>query len=504
MNFLRNNFFLVMMVVLTLVLGGGLYLWGMSISTTIEEEEMKTRERLASKIETLQRGKPVNIHTINAQTQRVEQIRDSLQQVRQDNLQWNTGEFSVPQLQTQTGKRPALPYDQLIWLRNELAFRYVQQYHKTLDALLAELNATQPPSEDEIETEAVNQQRILEHQERIRRKQEGTRSPAAPTGGPEGMPGMAMPGAPARRTGGGTGTNLSDQAQLRAVENLRLWKAQAGHIFANDGSFDVRFLRGSMPARLEPQKVWEAQVSVWVQQDLVKVLARTVQEAFEKQDLSDKSRNVLTSPIKRLVKIEVLGMMTGDIQESRGGRDAGPTGGPMGPEMGGYRRGGMSQPEVPATLTQHTPTKVYDVVNYRFTVLMPTRYLPALESNLMKANYHIILNEVVTTFGPSGSAGNRTSAEDLYYYGTEPYREVTLDMQFLLLASFTRGEYDPENETWIRPPLMPANVMRALGQTYPNALRQQDREYIEGRLPTPWRADTGGETSDARTTPTDR
>jgi hypothetical protein len=163
---------------------------------------------------------------------------------------------------------------------------------------------------------------------------------------------------------------------------------------------------------------------------------------------------------------------------------------------GGY--GGYSGEAVKAdSLTQYTANTLFDVSDYSFTVIMPTRYLPVLEQKLLKQNYHVILNEEVVPvdsastanaggammgggFGMPGGTSSNVKG-DLYNYGTEPLSRVTITAQLMLMSNFTRGQWDKTAKKWISYPLMPVEVMKNIPQS---ALRDEDKEFLDqyGRM----------------------
>ena len=171
MSFLRDNLFTVILVGGTAVLCLTLLGWGHGISGQIEGE-LAEREELSQRILSLSRGQKVNIGTIKSEQTRVRGILQSLAEVRKRNVEWNSRNFKVPDLQLldlgQT--RPALPFDSTIWHENSLAFYFVRQYHAQLDELLERLKPTSPPTDEEIEAEIIQQETYLEHLERIREK----------------------------------------------------------------------------------------------------------------------------------------------------------------------------------------------------------------------------------------------------------------------------------------------------------------------------------------------
>ena len=512
MSFLRDNLF-------TAALGGGtavlclvLLGWGYVISGDIEDEEAK-REGLAKQITSLKSGRKVNTGTINSERTRVQNILKSLADVRKQNVEWNSRNFRVPDLPLDSDQlKAALPFDSTIWDRYSLAFYFISDYHDQIDGLLARLKPTTTPSEEEIDAETTRQAARLQQMERIQEK--GTRNASETE---ERRDQYATRNS---RDGGRMGEDVGDKALKRAKKSLRLLKAKEGLIYAEVGCFNERFLRGQRRSTIKAEEVWEAQVGLWVRSDVVAVLEKTIQQV--QQNLPEKDRNVINSPIKKLIRIEIEGDSSDTVSSTkqkggvgvpsldmgrppgmdmmmprggRGGRGGRPpmgigprgmTGRPGRPSSKGSRRGSSSQQlDKPETLTQNTANPVFDVVNYSFTVLMPTRFLPLLEKNLMEQNYHLILNEQIKKV--SENADSKEQSSDLFYYGADPVCEVTIEAQLLLLADWTRGMWDAKDKKWLRPPLMPVEVMQTLSS---GALRNEDNELISEKLPMPWKGST--------------
>ena len=491
MRFLRDNLFLVVLTAGTVVVSAGLLAWGWSVSDKIDVQEMAPRRKLVTRLKQLSRRPYVNVETNNSDKQLVENIDRSLRGVRQRNIEWNSRNFKVPTLKLlRGGDTPALPYDAKTWDRNTLADQFVVAYHKSLNKMLSRLRATTPPSERQIKAEAQLQEDTIRYQQRIRSKHVDGESKAAAQ--PGGFAPGAQPFAAPRR--GAADANVSEQAMAIALENMRYRQARAGQVYAASDSFDDVFPLRDIVSYIEPAKIWQAQVGLWVQGDIVEALARTIEETMDKQGLAGSDRNVLNSPIRRLEKIELI-WDPSQISAGRSATDAGRSPGfmpgmpgmpgamPAAPSRTRGRTRQKSAPEeklpVPATLTRNTDNKMLNVANYKFTVLMPTRYLPALERNLLKQNYHIILNEEIV---PPSRAEVKTRAsataapaEDMYYYGTEPLCRVTVTGQLLLLADWVRGSWDEEHGGWTRLPLMPVEVLETLP---PPALRKTDQDLI--------------------------
>ena len=123
--------------------------------------------------------------------------------------------------------------------------------------------------------------------------------------------------------------------------------------------------------------------------------------------------------------------------------------------MGGAPGFRGDQPAAKRTaLTGRATTKAYDVVNYDFTVTMPTRNVVALIRNLTRRGNNTVLK--VSMLRPE-------DRDDDYYYGTDAVMEVTIEAEVLFLSQ------------WYRP-LMPDAVLEQLP---PTALRPEDSKRIK-------------------------
>ncbi|HNX27577.1 MAG TPA: hypothetical protein PKK48_09245, partial [Phycisphaerae bacterium] len=260
-----------------------------------------------------------------------------------------------------------------------------------------------------------------------------------------------------------------------------------GYVYADNGSLFPMFIFGKIYslADLPPEDLWLAQKSIWIQTDIINAIAEAVKDVFDARKLPDSERNVLNSPIKQLTAINIE-----KLKSAGSGR-----GGAMYPGMAEPGYGGTAGGEAVKsdTLTTYGANALFDVANYSFTVVMPTRYLPVLEKKLLKQNYHVILSEeilpvdsaggsaavgegMMAGFGMSGGASSVKAVNGLYNFGTEPVCRITITAQLLLVTSFTRGQWDSAHNMWVSYPLMPVEVMKNMPQT---ALRPEDRDFIE-------------------------
>jgi len=432
----------------------------------------------------LKRGKAVNPRTIDAERTWRDGILEALTQVTAENIAWNHRIYTVPQLLTVAARGqeqellPALPYNSVLWNDNEWPFKYVQFYHNTLDRLMKELNATTMPTDMEVFKAAKIQQGHLDRRDEAAAKQrslEGNDATPTPRGAGRQRP-VASPYAkrfPAIRallgpqTERGVKLTLSDEAIHLAFEQIRVEQTRRGSIHATTESFDVPFEREVRQTNMPPYSVWNTWLGLCVQTDIAKAISMT--------NRARKGNTVLVSPVKRLmwVKIDEKRPVDKPDGTSRDREDMDRYG-----EREPSRGGDLDQPK--GSLTERKTNLVYTVVKYRFSVIMRTRDLPLLMDELLKTNYHIVVNQRIAGpeddlqgMGAIGGAGSRASAlgrsdakkEGDYYYGPEPVRQVMLECQLVLLNDWIRGTYIPGSRKlpghWdpTLPPLIPDEVL---------------------------------------------
>jgi hypothetical protein len=241
---------------------------------------------------------------------------------------------------------------------------------------------------------------------------------------------------------------VADAPQYARPEAIRE-RAKSGGLYATPANLDVIYTEGQMGATAA--ELWEMQVNAWVMEDVLQAIHDTNEEVLAA--LPPARRNVLHSPVKRIVRIAVdrkyhLPKPGTGITTQR----------PYYPEMEGMPPGvprmpGL-RPQAPGgeTLTGHVCTKEYDVVLYSFTVTMPQRHVLRLADHLLKGRLHTILSMEMAPAGTQtpGAEGRRTAPrgerpiELEYYYGAEPVLDVTIHGELLLWAEWARDLMPPE------------------------------------------------------------
>jgi hypothetical protein len=479
---MQKHLFIIIVISATVIVGGGLLYWGYSVGESIQTDSMASRNQLSQELTALKRGEAVNPRTIDAERTWRDGILEALTQVTAENIAWNHRSYTVPQLLTvashgqEQKPLPALPYNAALWNDNEWAYQYVQVYHKTLDRLVKELNATTMPTDMEVFKAAKIQQGHLDRRAELNAKQRGLDgNDATPT--PRGAGRQTRAASPyAKRfaairalvpppAAGGVKLTLSDEALHLAFEQIRVEQTRRGSIYATNESFDVPFEREVMLTEILPYVVWNTWLGLCVQTDIAKAISMT--------NRARKGNTVLVSPVKRLMWVKIDTKMPVDTSD-RTSRDR--------EDMERYserespRGGDLDQPK--GSLTERNTNSVYTVVKYRFSVIMRTRDLPLLMDELLKTNYHVVVNQRIA--GPEddlqgmgdtrGAALGRSDAnkEGDYYYGPEPVRQVMLECQLVLFNDWLRGTYmtgsrkSPGHWNPTLPPLMPADVLRAV------------------------------------------
>jgi hypothetical protein len=463
--------FLVVLVGVVLVAGGLQVAIAMKFSWQTDESVAK-RLSLNEELKKLAQSK-VNAEVVAAAQGRLKAAQEGVQTLADDFVKLSRSNYPILSADVGGKTLDAYPVGADDRTRSILLLKVPDIYDKQVQQLVARLDATDQPTEEEIREEAARLAAIS-----------GTA-----TSGPADLGTSLLTG----RYPGAAGDD-------RALRNTVWACSRKGQIYANQQSMYAVPRTGD---KYSEDELWMAHLALWVQRDIVEAIRQANQEALRELPATEES-GVAVSAVKRLVRVNLLGYAMS------GGAEAGP-GGPAGPAAGaaaGMRMsyvalaggGGRydSNPSIEARLTGRTCNPLYDVVHYEFTVVMSTRQLRTLIEKLYDQNLHTVLNQtimpvgasVVSGGGPGGMPGgsamaiaaNPASAAERYYYGTEPVMEITLTCELLMAAEWTRGRFDPKTQKWDEPvkdgqhypPLMPPKMLGMLRDRDPKALRDAD------------------------------
>lgn len=490
MKFIKENLFLVALASATIVLAAVAVIMARSYSAGAREGA-SARTDLSRELSSLARGPHANRRVVDAEAEKVRLARKAVEEARERLIKRNRGQYRVMTFVAEGKTYPAFPIDKDLYARVGAEYKIAEAYQDEVDALLERLSPTEGPTAAEIDDE-------------IR--------PDEPLGlgpGPAAAPPRAGLGAgnvpikrrpvsvtdrfSVRRVARGVGTLEEDTGPTPeeiARDEFILDRALKGKIYANkDESMHMVLL--SRQIRYSFQELWFAQVSLWVMRDIVEAIKVTNEGA------SSPGQGVPVSAVKRLVGSDVLGYVVGQSGAAGAGvsgrpsvRDAASDAAPASVDLqyftGGARVAGARAPK----LTGRGCSQLYDVVHYRFAVVMPIKNLPRLCRNLMEQNYHTVIDvhisatdsEVQTIGGRTETMGGRgRGGERSYYYGTDSVVQVTITGELLLLTDWTRGrkkQVDPTTREEVKgyPELMPTEFLSGLGALDAGALRPEDLE----------------------------
>ncbi|GAH63363.1 unnamed protein product, partial [marine sediment metagenome] len=247
---------------------------------------------------------------------------------------------------------------------------------------------------------------------------------------PDELPGLRAGAAVPRPVARGNGTLEEDAGPTPeeiAREKFILARALKGRIYASKGeSMHMELLSGQV--RYNFEELWFAQVSLWVMRDIVEAVKATNERA------SSAGLGVPVSAVKRLVESEVLGYVVGQSGVAGGAGPAVPPtvsaaaldAAPASIYLQYYTVGaGRTSPRMPY-LTGKACSQLYDVVHYKFTVVMPIRNLPRLCRNLMEQNYHTVIDVYISATDHKDQRTSGGGGERSYYYGTDSVVEVSI------------------------------------------------------------------------------
>jgi hypothetical protein len=451
MKFLKDNLFYVILGGGTLVAAAVLLVLQMGPAEQIEQG-VQDRVALRDTLGRLRRPPHVNGAVLDALQQRSEQLRQDLARVSELALEWNRSGLEVLELNLDVediqGPLPAFPIDRPVYERNLLNFNlnFSDQYRRAMQDLRESLRPAR-----RIDAEQIRQRTEQIRDELKQLEELGTF--------PEDLPGSSADDpVPGGSTPGGSTPGENDPARRLALQELIWQSSSSGAIYLDPNVFEVSFTAETEAAY---QKLWWAQVNLWIRGEIVRAIRRTNEEVLA--DLPAEQRNVRSAAVKRLVSIDAPSAYVGGMT----GRGA------AGPGMGA----GSERTE---NLTGRTSTSEYDVLHYAFTVDLPFRHALRLQRSLLRENNHTILQVEIEDLPAE-------PLEDNLYFGPEPVVRMTLRCELLLLSGWERGtlaEGSPSRGSelqWELPPLMPLEVLESLPES---ALRQIDRQRLRaaGRM----------------------
>jgi len=394
---------------------------GMTRKTVVEAMNRRLAE--ASEIDAL-RSNPHNEKTISAERERGKKFEE----------QYNT---TVEMAKRINRRDPLLAGVFPVPVSTEAAYRFQEHYKDLLYELPRGLLAGGAPTPEEIQDEV---ERLLEAAQR-RAEQEGEETPTPgppgpptepPGGGPRPGPAMepAMPGAALGDTGRNREAEL--MAAIRKARSIRMY----AELSAQHCSFHI-----SPIAQLEraptASEMWEAQVGLWVQQDIVNAIRKLNDEAAEQ--LPEKDRHVEFMPVKHLLDIRVFGYLNtvGQLVPFETGSLAGGGGGGGGPTPAagsGLKTGAL---EYRPSFTGRNTDDNFDVIAFALRAIVDQREILRLVDRITRENFYQLTGIGYELLPPGAQEGP-------YFYGDAPVVIVHLQFEGYLARSVYKPLMPPE------------------------------------------------------------
>ena len=185
-----------------------------------------------------------------------------------------------------------------------------------------------------------------------------------------------------------------------------------------------------------PKDMWAAQVSVWIQQDVVESLARANETVAQNLEV-DPWVGVL--PVKELISIRVSDYLLPGAKES---------------PMRTRSVGGFDDAEPLASsgnvFTKNKSTELYELIQFTLKMVVDPRDLPLIINEICKDKFHTVLN-VAYTHQPEDLVTLDMTGK---IYGEDPVVSVLIDFETIFFGDIYRR-------------LMPAEVLEAIGKTRP-------------------------------------
>ena len=390
----------------------GLLSLGMTRKNVVEEMNRRVSE--ASEIASL-KSSPKNQEAIDAEVERGKKFEEEYNSTVREAERINKRE------PLRTGVFPVPASDQV-------AYNFQELYEDKLYELPRALLAGGPPTPEEVQDEA-------ERMQEARRRDDERKAPdEAPAVGSTALPSPppgAAPGPPLspEASGAGKGSEAELRASIRKARNIRMY----AEMTAQHSCFHISPI-GQLQRVPTAEEMWEAQVTLWVQQDVVNAIRKLDDEAAEQ--LPEKDRHVEFMPVKRLLEIRVFGY-TGAAGQLVRFNAAAATGTSSGAAPTRYR-----SPDYRPSFTGRKGDENFDVISFGLAAVIDQRDVLRLVDRITRENFYQLTSIQYDALPPGGGEG-------VYFYGSAPLVLATMNFE----GYMARKAYKE---------MMPAGVLREL------------------------------------------
>ena len=224
------------------------------------------------------------------------------------------------------------------------------------------------------------------------------------------------------------------EAAARTVPTIRASIANAHHVrcYATREAFDIHS-KITDPAILVPDvaDMWDAQTSLWIQQDVVEALARVNDSAAAEIEAAGDRPWVGVLPVKELISIRTSWYVLPKDPPAEASEPGG-----AGPAMP------LQSPDLSFT-RRATNDDMYEVMHFSVKLVVDVRDLPQIIGEICRDRFHTVLRVSYASVAPNVDMVNKI-------YGPEPVVNVILDFETVMFGELYR-------------PLMPDLIRDYLG-----------------------------------------
>ncbi|HPU31990.1 MAG TPA: hypothetical protein PK184_04780 [Phycisphaerae bacterium] len=369
--------------------------------------------------------------------------RGALEQLRNQQLEHREKLAKELQKYAEQGNHEPLPATKDLFPKENPSaqsapFEFKREFDAAQKALLAMLKAQGPPTEAEIAAEADNI---------IRRHAQAQLEKSNPAERPKAVGNVVVPGVmggaglmPA--TPGGTPTALpqlsanptaEERVQKVPAARAAVNKARRLWCYATQANLDQRPAITEVP-RPTLEDMWYAQMSLWVQQDILGALHRVNEKRAA--ELAEKDRWVGNMPFKRLLAF-IVGGYVPKVEPTMPGRGA-----PSNPNQDAFS--GPPPMDSSVVMSKHGTTDTVDVVQFTIEMIVEAQSLPVIINEISNCGFYTVLQVSYEAVPPNLELVD-------YIYGSKPVIKVWM----LVEGSFLRTNKKYEA-------LMPDTVKEAI------------------------------------------
>ncbi len=426
MEFLKRQLFFILCGIAAAA-GVGLGVWGLQSSKKIEQE-LNSAKSVYNQLNSLG-SNPVNKLHIDAEQERINLVVEDRNAIVDKAIEINRWEPLVP------GYFPTCSSD--------LEEQFQLAYREGISELLDSLNWGSPADRDDIE---IMKDEIAKEQ---RDREFGDAGASLPEFvGPPYSQGMVLTKA---------------GASIDPVARAHMQKAQTIWCYAIDPYVEEEM--GKRPPSLQVERevvntigtskipsrpvMWRAQVTYWIQADVIRAIKEVNEQAAEEFRTRQKSvaegerRSpwVGIMPVKDIVSIRVSDYALLDLVPPTGYQPDDAKKMTEASETPGTNFG---------TFTNLAGDTDYDVIQFSVKLVMDQRDIPRLIEAISKDRFHTLYRMAYSSLPPNRIMQGRI-------YGEEPVVLVVMDFETIMLADIYRN---PDN------PLMPAEAAVETGYEY--------------------------------------